>query len=160
TTPRSDLAAVTHGTSILLAGGRGPAGTQAEISELALAIVDVYAHDRHTLAAAARRAIPRIYVPNSESGTVDEIDPTTFKVVRQFAPGALPQPAPPPYAPRTLYVTNALGNSLPPIDPETGNPGRPVPVNDPYTLYFTPDGRYAIVVAERLHRLDFRDPHT
>ena len=27
-------------------------------------------------------------------------------------------------------------------------------------MYFTPDGRYAIVVAERLHRLDFRDPHT
>ena len=27
-------------------------------------------------------------------------------------------------------------------------------------MYFTPDGRYAIVVAERLQRLDFRDPHT
>jgi DNA-binding beta-propeller fold protein YncE len=27
-------------------------------------------------------------------------------------------------------------------------------------MYFTPDGRFAIVVAERLHRLDFRDPHT
>ena len=27
-------------------------------------------------------------------------------------------------------------------------------------MYFTPDGRYAIVVAERLHRLDFRDAHT
>jgi DNA-binding beta-propeller fold protein YncE len=160
TTPRSDLAAVTHGASILLAGGRGPAGTQAEISELAPASVDVYAHDRHSLAAVARRAIPRIYVPNSESGTVDEIDPTTFKVVRQFATGALPQHVTPAYDLRTLYVTNDLGNSLTPIDPETGKPGRPVPVNDPYNLYFTPDGSYAIVVAERLHRLDFRDPHT
>ena len=27
-------------------------------------------------------------------------------------------------------------------------------------MYFTPDGQYAIVVAERLHRLDFRDAHT
>src|SRR5258708_2358482 len=27
-------------------------------------------------------------------------------------------------------------------------------------MYFTPDGRYAIVVAERLRRLDFRDAHT
>ena len=27
-------------------------------------------------------------------------------------------------------------------------------------MYFTPDGRHAIVVAERLHRLDFRNPHT
>jgi DNA-binding beta-propeller fold protein YncE len=33
-------------------------------------------------------------------------------------------------------------------------------VDDPYNLYFTPDGRYAIAVAERLRRLDFRDPHT
>jgi DNA-binding beta-propeller fold protein YncE len=35
-----------------------------------------------------------------------------------------------------------------------------VPVADPYNLYFTPDGSRAIVVAERLRRLDFRDPHT
>jgi DNA-binding beta-propeller fold protein YncE len=35
-----------------------------------------------------------------------------------------------------------------------------VHVDDPYNLYFTPDGRYAIVVAERLHRLDFRFAHT
>ena len=50
--------------------------------------------------------------------------------------------------------------SLTPIDPKTGKPGPPVPVADPYNLYFTPDGRSAIVVAERLRRLDFRDPHT
>ena len=37
---------------------------------------------------------------------------------------------------------------------------RSIPVADPYNMYFTPDGRNAIVVAERLHRLDFRDPHT
>jgi len=30
----------------------------------------------------------------------------------------------------------------------------------PYNLYFTPDGTRAIVVAERLQRLDFYDPHT
>ena len=61
---------------------------------------------------------------------------------------------------KTLYVTNDTGNSLTPIDPRTGKPGRPIPVDDPYNLYFTPDGRYAIVVAERLQRLDFRDAHT
>jgi YVTN family beta-propeller protein len=33
-------------------------------------------------------------------------------------------------------------------------------VDDPYNMYFTPDGRYAIVVAERLARLDFRDART
>ena len=35
-----------------------------------------------------------------------------------------------------------------------------IPVDDPYNMYFTPNGKYAIVVAERLGRLDFRDPHT
>src|SRR5438270_231968 len=53
-----------------------------------------------------------------------------------------------------------MGNSLTPINPWTARPGRPVPVVDPYNLYFTVDGRYAIVVAERLRRLDFRDPHS
>ena len=59
---------------------------------------------------------------------------------------------------QTLYVDNDLGNSLTPIDPRTGRPGTPIPVEDPYNLYFTPDGRFAIVVAERLQRLDFRRP--
>jgi DNA-binding beta-propeller fold protein YncE len=49
---------------------------------------------------------------------------------------------------------------LTPIDPTTGKPGKTIPVDDPYNLYFTPDGRSAIVVAEALKRLDFRDPQT
>src|SRR5437764_3168224 len=53
-----------------------------------------------------------------------------------------------------------MGNSLTPIDPRTATRGPDIPVTDPYNMYFTPDGRYAIVVAERLHRLDFRDAHT
>jgi DNA-binding beta-propeller fold protein YncE len=61
---------------------------------------------------------------------------------------------------KTLYVDNDAGNSLTPINPRTGAAGTPIPVEDPYNLYFTPNGRYAIVVAEALQRLDFRDPHT
>ncbi len=61
---------------------------------------------------------------------------------------------------KRLYVTNDLGNSLTPIYPRTGKPDQTIAVDDPYNLYFTPDGRSAIVVAERLHRLDFRDPHS
>lgn len=101
-----------------------------------------------------------VYVPNSISDTVDEISQRTFKIVREFSTGALPQHVTPSYDLRTLYVDNDVGNSLTPIDPRTGLPGRPIPVEDPYNLYFTPDGRYAIVVAERLQRLDFRDPRT
>jgi DNA-binding beta-propeller fold protein YncE len=101
-----------------------------------------------------------VYVPNSMSGTVDVISQRTFKIVEQFATGALPQHVTPAWNLKTLYVDNDLGNSLTPIDPRTGRPGRPIPVEDPYNLYFTPDGRFAIVVAERLQRLDFRDPQT
>ena len=101
-----------------------------------------------------------VYVPNTLDGTVSVIDPTTFKVIDTFKTGALPQHVVPSYDLRTLWVTNDYGNSLTPIDPVTGKPGRNVAVRDPYNMYFTPDGKYAIVVAEQMERLDFRDPHT
>jgi DNA-binding beta-propeller fold protein YncE len=81
-------------------------------------------------------------------------------VVEQFPVGGLPQHATPSDDLRTLYVDNDDGNSLTRINPRTGKPGHPMPVEDPYNLCFTPDGRFAIVVAERLQRLDFRDPNT
>jgi len=108
--------------------------------------------------AAAARSL--VYVPNSKSNTVDVIDPSTFAIVDHFAVGELPQHVVPSWDLRTLYVANDKGNSLTPIDPRTGKPGAPIPVEDPYNLYFTPDGSSAMVVAERLARLDFRDPHT
>jgi YVTN family beta-propeller protein len=122
---------------------------------------DVYAADRPgMLAPAVRHFPPRVYVPNSESNTVSVIDPRTYRVIDEFPVGALPQHVTPSYDLKTLWVDNDQGNSLTPIDPATGKPGKPVPVTDPYNLYFTPDGEYAIVVAERLQRLDFRDPQT
>ena len=107
-----------------------------------------------------RRFPSRIYVPNSESNTVSVINPQTYRVIGQFPVGALPQHVVPSYDLKTLWVNNDEGNSLTPINPATGRPGRPVPVTDPYNLYFTPDGRYAIVVEERMQTLNFRDPHT
>ena len=122
---------------------------------------DVYAYDHaRLLAGAARSALARIYVPNSMSASVDVIDPRSYRVVGHFDVGVLPQHITPSYDLKTLYVDNDLGNSLTPIDPRTARPGRPIPVADPYNLYFTPDGRYAIVVAERLARLDFRAAHS
>jgi YVTN family beta-propeller protein len=170
-TPLSDLAAVSTGNRILLAGGRSATGTVAALTELlpgatrhvahAAHVVNVYAADRvGKLSAATRGAKAYVYVPNSDSNTVDVIDQHTFKVVRHFAVGALPQHVVPAWNLRTLYVTNDMGNSLTAIDPKTGAPTRTIPVDDPYNMYFTVDGRYAIVVAERLHRLDFRDAHT
>jgi DNA-binding beta-propeller fold protein YncE len=121
----------------------------------------VYAADRAgDLSPVVRGFRPLIYVPNSGSNTVDEIDPDTARIVRQFGVGALPQHVVPSYDLKTLWVTNDEGNSLTPIDPRTGAPGHPVPVEDPYNMYFTPDGRYAVVMAERMRQIDFRDAHT
>jgi DNA-binding beta-propeller fold protein YncE len=106
---------------------------------------------------------PLIYVPNSLSNTVDVINPRTYKVVRHlhFRVKRRPQHVVPSYDLKTLYVASDLGNSLQPIDPTTARPsGPPIPVADPYNLYFTPDGQYAVTVPELLKRLDFRDPHT
>jgi YVTN family beta-propeller protein len=122
---------------------------------------DVYAADRPGQLSAEVKDFPNlVYVPNSESNTVDVIDPNTFKVVDHFPVGRQPQHVVPSYDLKTLYATNDLGNTLTPIDPRTGKPSAPMPVEDPYNMYFTPDGRFAIVVAERLQRLDFRDAHT
>jgi YVTN family beta-propeller protein len=169
--PLSDLAAVGDPRGILLAGGRGASGTVSSLTELVPSthaarrtqteIKNIYAADRvGNFSPAVRHARPYVYVPNSDSGTVDVIDQRTFKVVEHFAVGALPQHIVPGWDLKTLYVTNDLGNTLTPINPNTGKPGRAIPVDDPYNMYFTPNGRYAIVVAERLHRLDFRDAHT
>jgi YVTN family beta-propeller protein len=170
----SDFAAITIRGGILVVGGRGADGVTSAVEQLvpaaktaaaaapkAPSVTNVYAADRPSdLSPVARKARPLIYVPNSQSNSVDEIDPRTFKVVRHFSVGALPQHVTPSYDLKTLYVLNDLGNSLTPINPRNGLPGRPIPVDDPYNMYFTPDGRYAIVVAERLGRLDFRFPHS
>ncbi|MCW2671572.1 MAG: YncE family protein [Frankiales bacterium] len=122
---------------------------------------DVYAADRPgLLSAEARLAKPLVYVPDDGNARVDVIDPATFRVIAHEPVGTLPQHVTPAWDLRTLWVDNDQGNSLTPIDPRTGRFGKPVPVADPYNLYFTVDGRSAVVVAERLRRLDFRDPHT
>ncbi|MBV9213233.1 MAG: YncE family protein [Actinobacteria bacterium] len=121
--------------------------------------LNIYAADRAgNLSPVVRNFPDRIYVPNSRSNTVDVIDPHTFRVVDHFATGALPQHVTPSWNLKKLWVLNDVGNSLTPINPATGHRGKPVPVADPYNMYYTPDGRYAIVVAEQLRRLDFRDP--
>jgi DNA-binding beta-propeller fold protein YncE len=83
-------------------------------------------------------------------------------VVDRFPVGPDPQHIVPSWDLKTLWVNNngrrGKEGSLTPIDPKTGKPGQSIPVEDPYNLYFTPDGRAAIVVAERLKQLDFRDP--
>jgi YVTN family beta-propeller protein len=123
--------------------------------------VNVYANAEQGKFAPAVKGVPsRVYVPNSESNTVDVIDPATFTVIDHFPVPRRPQHVVPSPDLRTLYVNSDLGNALTPIDPRTGKPGPPISVPDPYNLYFTPDGTKAIVVPELFNSLDFRDPHT
>ena len=122
--------------------------------------VNIYAATgKNALSPAAAHARPLVYVPNSRAATVTIIDPATYRVVRTFPTGKLPQHVVPSYDLGTLWVANNSGNSLTKIDPATGQEGIRVPVDDPYNMYFTPDGRFAMVVAERRHRIDFRDAH-
>jgi YVTN family beta-propeller protein len=164
---RSDLAMAVDGARAVVIGGHTAAGRSAVVGALELlgaqtVSVNVYAHTTaHDMSAAVRGERSLVYVPNSVSNTVDVIDPATFRVVDHFSVGSQPQHVAPSWDLQTLYVDNDRGNSLTPLDPRTGRrKGADIPVTDPYNLYFTPDGRSAIVVAERLRHLDFRDPHT
>jgi len=105
-----------------------------------------------------------VYVPHVQSNNVYVIDPETFTVVDKFKVGLNPQHVVPSWDLKTLWVNNnaegRTDGSVTPIDPLTGKPGKNIPVDDPYNMYFTPDGSAAIVVAEAHKRLDFRDPQT
>jgi YVTN family beta-propeller protein len=103
---------------------------------------------------------PRVYVPNSMAGTVDVIDPLTFKVIDHYAVGSIPHHIAPAWDMSALYVDNEGSSRLTVLDIHTGRPtGQTIPMPFPYNLYFTPDGTKAIDVVERLQRIEFRDPH-
>lgn len=122
---------------------------------------DIYAADRPGRFSPVVKDFPsRVYVPNTNSDTVTVIDPGTYKVIDTIPVGRQPQHVVPSWDLKTLWVNNDLGNSLTPLDPRTGKPGKPVDVHDPYNLYFTPDGKYAVVMASMDRQLVFRDAHT
>ena len=116
------------------------------------------------MSTAMNGVLERVYVPNRAENSVSVIDPNTMKVVDKFKVGINPQHVVPSWDLSTLWVANnaegRTDGSLTPIDPKTGKPGKSIPVDDPYNLYWSPDGKYAIVVAEAYKRLDFRDPKT
>ncbi|MFG2136693.1 YncE family protein [Streptomyces sp. NPDC048650] len=122
---------------------------------------DLYAADRPNKLAPQVRDFPsRVYVPNTGSDSVSVIDPKTYKVIETVPVGVQPQHVVPSWDMKTLWVNNNRGHDLTPIDPATGKAGKPVKVHDPYNLYFTPNGKYAVVMASKDKQLVFRDPHT
>lgn len=124
--------------------------------------LNIYAHTGVGQLSPAVKGVPtRVYVPNGLSNTVSVIDPRTYKVIRSFPVDQEPQHVVPAWDLKRLWVASDKGRqSLTPIDPRSGLPGKPVPTPDPYNLYFTPDGQHAIIVAENQARLDFADPHS
>ena len=99
-----------------------------------------------------------VYVPHNDDGSVTVIDQNTLEIVNKFPTGGkLTQHVVPGYDFQKLYVNVSGGNFLREIDPATGEPGEMISVSAPYNLYFTPDGTRAIVMAERIDRIDFYD---
>lgn len=112
------------------------------------------------LAPSVRGLRPRVYVPNNDDRSVSVIDPQTYRVVRTLSVGSEPQHITPSWDLRHLYVGNVYSDSLSDIDPRSRSIRRTISVPDPYNLYFTPDGRTAIDVAEGRDTLFFFDPAT
>jgi YVTN family beta-propeller protein len=136
----------------------GPVVPNPDTKQVAVAPapVNIYAHTMTTQLSPAVADIPlRVYVPNSDAGTVSVINPATMQVIDRFNVGVRPHHVTPSWDLTKLYVNNTESNSLTVIDPRTGRPSGTIPITDPYNLYFTPDGTKAIVVAERFQRLDF-----
>jgi DNA-binding beta-propeller fold protein YncE len=123
---------------------------------------NIYSHTfAGMLTPVTRRARYLVYAPDSRGTGVYVIDPRSYRVIRFIPTGIMPQHVVPAWDLKRLYATNDYSNSLTPIDPNTGKrAGANIPVTDPYNMYFTPDGRHAIVVEEAQQTLAFRNPHT
>jgi YVTN family beta-propeller protein len=141
--------------------GVGARAGAAAASPVTPATPSPYAHTgAGALTGAAVRAKPLVYVPNQVAGTLEVIDPATHRVVKRVRVPASPEHVVPAWDLTRLWVNSDKGNALTPIDPVTGAVGKPVSVRDPYNLYFTPDGRYALVMASRFRAIDVLDAHT
>ncbi|GGQ17852.1 DNA-binding beta-propeller fold protein YncE [Actinomadura coerulea] len=139
--PRASESGPPAGVPVAPAGGRVYAATGAGM-----------------LAPAARGLPPRLYVPNGPY--VDVLDPAGLRLVGRFHTGAAASRVAPSWDLRRLWATDRANGLLIPLGPRSGRQGSPARVTAPTGLYFTPDGRDALVLARRPDRIDVRDPHT
>ena len=121
---------------------------------------DVYSQDRAGMLAPQVRHDPAyLYVPDSQGSTVTVISQRTHRIVRVIPVGYLSQHVVPSYDLTTLYTNSSVANQLIEIDPRTGRAGRTISMPRPYNLYFTPDGRTAVVMIEQYDTIRFADAH-
>lgn len=82
--------------------------------------LNIYSATRSgALSAAAERAKPLVYVPNSHAASVSVIDPASYSVIRTFRTGAIPQHVVPSWDLRRLWVLNNRASTVTPVDPRT-----------------------------------------
>ncbi|QXJ22082.1 YncE family protein [Actinomadura graeca] len=110
------------------------------------------------IAPVARDMPPRLYVANGR--VIDVIDPGTARIVRRLGAGGEASRVVPSWDLRRLWAADTAHGTLVPVGPRSGRRGRPRGVAAPEGLYFTPDGRDALVLAGRERRIDVRDPRT
>ena len=132
--------------------------TSTTVTPTTTTVPGVYSHTGvGQMSPAVANAKNYVYVPSNDDGSVTVIDQETMQIVKRYNVGKLVQHIVPSWDLTTLYATASDSNRLVEIDPTTGDKGASIRVAAPYDLYFTPDGSTAIVIAERLNRIDFYD---
>ena len=122
---------------------------------------NIYAADSPNNLSEAVKGMPElVYVPNLRSSTLSVIDPKTYKVIKTIKTPLGPQHIVPSWDLQTLWINSSHGNRLTPINPRTVTAGKAIYVHDPYNLYFTPNGKYAMVMAESDKQIVFQNPQT
>ncbi|MGP4024895.1 hypothetical protein [Actinomadura sp. 3N407] len=106
----------------------------------------------------ARGMPPRLYVAHGRF--IDVIDPGTLETVGRLRTGATVSQVTPSWDLRRLWATDRAHGALVPVGPHGAERGRPVKATGTSGLYFTPDGRDALVLARWPRRVDVRDPDT
>lgn len=122
---------------------------------------DVYSQTRAgMLSPKVAHAKSYLYVPDSSGSTVTVISQRTGRIVRVIPTGYLSQHVVPSYDLRHLIVNASAANELIYLHPRSGTKGRTISMPRPYNLYFTPDGKAAVVMIEQDDIIRFADPHT
>jgi DNA-binding beta-propeller fold protein YncE len=122
---------------------------------------DVYAATRAGMVLPALRHDPAyLYVPDAAGARVTVISQRTHKIVRVLHTGQLSQHVTPAYDLRLLYTNSSAANELVVINPRTARVKKKISVPRPYNVYFTPDGKQALVMVEQHNEILFADPGT
>ncbi len=122
---------------------------------------DVYSQTRAGMLAPQVRHDPSLlYVPDSQGSRVTVISQRTRRIVRVIPTGYLSQHVVPSYDLRTLITNSSYADQLVEINPHTARRTHTISMPRPYNLYYTPDGRTAVVMIEQYDTIRFADPTT